>query len=81
MIDGQEIVTQPLGMNLVRDERNKLLADMDWLVIKHYSQGTAVPEDIATYMQELRDLPENCVPEVDEAGNLLNGAEIFPNKP
>jgi len=42
-----------------RQERNKRLAECDWVTLKAYSTGTPVPEEWVTYMQTLRDLPAN----------------------
>jgi hypothetical protein len=73
-----ETQSQPLGMNLVRDWRDAELKKYDWYAIRSVSTDTPIPENIATYTQTLRDLPNNCVPELDEAGNLINGNDIFP---
>ena len=43
----------------LRKERNKLLVDCDWVVIRATSTDTPVPEEWKTYMQALRDLPSN----------------------
>lgn len=42
-----------------RLERNKRLAECDWVVIRATSTDTPVPEEWKTYMQALRDLPAN----------------------
>ena len=42
-----------------RQERNKRLAECDWVVIRATSTETPVPEEWKTYMQALRDLPAN----------------------
>ena len=41
----------------LRQERDKRLADADWVVIRATSTDTPVPEEWKTYMQALRDLP------------------------
>ena len=41
----------------LRQERNKRLAECDWVVIRATSTNTPVPEEWKTYMQALRDLP------------------------
>jgi hypothetical protein len=41
----------------LRQERNKRLAECDWVVIRATSTDTPVPEEWKTYMQALRDLP------------------------
>lgn len=43
----------------LRQERNKRLADADWVVIRATSTDTSVPEEWKTYMQALRDIPAN----------------------
>ena len=49
------IDAQPLKE--LRQERNKRLAEVDWVTLKAYSTGTPVSEEWVTYMQTLRDLP------------------------
>ena len=46
-------------MQELRQERNKRLAECDWVVIRATSTDTPVPEEWKTYMQALRDLPAN----------------------
>ena len=54
----QELIdAQPLKE--LRQERNKRLAECDWVTLKAYSTGTSVPEEWKVYMQALRDLPAN----------------------
>ena len=54
----QELVdAQPLKE--LRQERNRRLAEVDWVVIRATSTDTPVPEEWVTYMQTLRDLPAN----------------------
>ena len=59
-------------MKLLRIERDKLLAECDWVVIRAYSTGTSVPTEWATYQQALRDLPANTT---DPAN------PVWPTKP
>ena len=59
-------------MRLLRIERNRRLAETDWVVIRAYSQKQDVPEDWTNYMQALRDLPATAEPQLDDAGNLTN---------
>lgn len=52
----QELIdAQPLKE--LRQERNKRLAECDWVVIRATSTDTPVPEEWKIYMQALRDLP------------------------
>jgi len=78
MIEGQELVTQPLGMNHIRDLRDVELKKYDWYAIREMSGGEVIPDDIKAYMQAWRDLPSNCTPELDDAGNLILSSIEFP---
>jgi len=40
----------------VREQRNRLLADTDWLVIMHTEKGTNIPGAVEVYRQALRDI-------------------------
>jgi len=42
----------------IRSQRDYLLAQCDYVTLRAYSQGTAVPESWATYQQALRDITE-----------------------
>ena len=44
-------------MQELRTQRNKRLAECDWVTLKAYSTDTPVPEEWKVYMQALRDLP------------------------
>jgi hypothetical protein len=41
----------------VKAERDRLLAETDWVVAKAYETQTPVPQEWAEYRQSLRDLP------------------------
>jgi hypothetical protein len=56
----------------LRAERDRLLADTDWVVVKSQEAGEAVPAAWATYRQALRDLPANTA---DPAN------PVWPTKP
>ena len=43
----------------LRKERNRRLADCDWVATRAFTTNTPVPEEWKTYMQALRDLPAN----------------------
>ena len=52
----QELIdAQPLKE--LRQERNKRLAECDWVAIRAFTTGTPVSGEWKTYMQALRDLP------------------------
>ncbi len=44
----------------LREERNRRLAQCDWVVIRSTSTDTPIPEEWKNYMQSLRDLPANA---------------------
>ena len=60
-------------IDILREERNKLLDSTDkYLTLDFvYTVGTT-KEDWITYRQELRDLPSNSTPQLDENGELTN---------
>lgn len=55
----------------IRDRRNQLLVDTDWVVLKAACQGTPVPTEWAAYRQALRDITSQADPR-----NIQ-----WPNKP
>jgi len=59
-------------MRLLRIERDKLLAEVDWVTIRSYNQNVPVPEEWVAYCQALRDLPANTT---DPAN------PVWPTKP
>ena len=44
-------------MRLLREERNQLLSETDWMVTRSIETGVAMSNDWKTYRQALRDLP------------------------
>ena len=55
-----------------RAERNRRLAEADWIVDQAYERGEPVPEAWAAYRQALRDLPEQLI---------RNPPDPFPQHP
>ena len=41
----------------IRTNRDKLIAETDWVVTKSLESGVAVPDNYVTYRQALRDVP------------------------
>jgi|TARA_B110000902_G_scaffold259394_1_gene330654 hypothetical protein len=41
----------------LREERNRRLAEVDWVIIRAFSMNTPVTDEWKTYTQALRDLP------------------------
>jgi len=66
---------------MLRNLRNELLNESDWIVTKSLEAGVAVPDEWKTYRQELRDLTKKfkSIDEKDEKGN--DTGFKFPDKP
>ena len=47
------------AMRLLREERNVLLSETDWVTVRSIDTGVAISNDWKTYRQALRDLPSN----------------------
>ena len=54
-----EAVKLELTKDYLRSNRNKLLAESDWIVTKSLETGVGVSTDWKNYRQALRDLPAN----------------------
>lgn len=54
----EAIEEEPSEDEVVRDERNELLEDTDWVVLRYLDQGDNVPLEWKEYRQALRDIPE-----------------------
>ena len=82
-----EIITEMNRLNtaepvrLLREKRDELLAETDWVVTKATETGVAVSGAWKTYRQELRDLPANSTPKVDSYNNLDLTSVTWPTKP
>ena len=67
---------------LLREERNKRLAECDWVVTKYAEYGYNIPKEWRAYRQALRDLPSiSYRPELDENGNLKMDSVAWPTPP
>jgi len=53
-----------------RAERDRRLAETDWVVVRAYERGEPVPEAWVTYRQALRDLPARLTDEQVLAGDI-----------
>ena len=42
----------------VRNQRNRLLTETDWVVVKHNELGAPIPQEWLDYRQALRDITE-----------------------
>ena len=69
------------AMRLLREERNILLSETDWMVTKSVETGVTISNDWKTYRQALRDLPSSSSPSLDEYYNLNFSSVTWPTKP
>ena len=60
----------------LRAERDRRLAESDWVVILAYERGEPMPREWAAYRQALRDLPSQLTDEQVLAGDIP-----WPSKP
>ena len=69
-------------MRLLRIERNKRLAECDWVVTKYAEYGYNIPKEWRAYRQALRDLPSiTYKPELTEVGSLKMDSVAWPTPP
>ena len=67
---------------LLREERNRRLAECDWIVTKNAEYGHNISEEWRNYRQALRDLPSiTYKPELNEFGNLKMDSVAWPTPP
>lgn len=60
-----------VALTTLRQERNRRLAETDWVVARAYERGEPVPPAWAAYRQALRDLPAQLTDEQVLAGDIL----------
>jgi hypothetical protein len=66
------------SMRLLRIERDKRLADVDWKVIREVSQTNSISDNLKNYMQALRDLPTTASPTLDDNWELDHSSIDWP---
>ena len=64
-------------MRLLRVERNRLLAETDWMA----NSDVTLADNWKTYRQSLRDLPASASPKLSADGSLDMSSVTFPTKP
>ena len=64
-------------MRLLRVERDRLLAETDWMAIS----DVTLADNWKTYRQQLRDLPASASPKLSSDGSLDMSSVTFPTKP
>ena len=68
-------------MRLLREERDVLLSETDWMVARSIETGVAISDAWKTYRQALRDLPASSSPNLDSYYNLNLTSVTWPTKP
>ena len=68
-------------MNLLREERNKLIVQTDWTQLKDISLDSIREKNWKEYRQALRDLPNGSTPKLDIYGDLDMTSVSWPDKP
>ena len=66
---------------LLREERNRLIAETDWTQLKDIDLGIIREKNWKNYRQALRDLPSKSNPKLDIYGNLDMSSVNWPDKP
>ena len=66
---------------LLREERNKLIAETDWTQLKDISLDSVREKNWKEYRQALRDLPNGSTPKLDSYGDLDMTSVSWPDKP
>ena len=66
------------AMKRLREHRDNLLKETDWVVTKASETGVAETTAWKTYRQQLRDLPSSATPELD--GMFIKNV-TWPTKP
>ena len=64
-----------------RAERDRRLAETDWIVARAYERGESAPEAWAAYRQALRDLPQTLTDEEVLAWYEGRGEVTWPEVP
>ncbi len=69
------------AMRLLREVRNQLLSETDWMIARSIETGVAISNDWKTYRQALRDLPASSSPSLDEYYDLNFSSVTWPTEP
>ena len=68
-------------MKLLREERDRLIGQSDWRIVKAKETSTNIPAAWKTYRQALRDLPASSTPKLDSNDNLDMSSVTWPTPP
>lgn len=75
--DKKTELTNAEPMRLLRVERDRLLAETDWMA----NSDVTLADNWKTYRQSLRDLPASASPKLSSDGSLDMSSVTFPTKP
>ena len=75
-----QLVTEE-PFKLLREERNRLIAETDWTQLKDISLDSIREKNWKEYRQALRDLPNESTPKLDSSGKLDMSSVTWPDKP
>ena len=75
--DKKTELTNAEPMRLLRVERDRLLAECDWMA----NSDVTLADNWKTYRQSLRDLPAGASPKLSADGSLDMSSVTFPTKP
>ena len=68
-------------MRLLREERDRLIGQSDWRIVKAKETSTNIPAAWKTYRQALRDLPASSTPKLNSDDNLDMSSVTWPTPP
>jgi hypothetical protein len=68
-------------MKLLREERDRLIGQSDWRIVKAKETSTNIPAAWKTYRKALRDLPASSTPKLDSNDNLDMNSVTWPTPP
>ena len=74
-------LTDAKPMKLLREERNKRIAETDWTQLKDDDLDIIRERNWKNYRQALRDLPTKSNPKLNSIGDLDMSSVTWPDKP
>ena len=74
-------LTDAKPMKLLREERNKRIAETDWTQLKDVDLDIIRERNWKNYRQALRDLPTKSNPKLNSIGDLDMSSVTWPDKP
>jgi hypothetical protein len=81
MLQQKQLELEQKAWKLLRQLRNQLISDTDYLLMIDYPISAEKLEEWKVYRQALRDLPSTSNPTLDERGKLDMTSFVLPEKP